>query len=340
MKRYTVRDIAAKTHLSPATVSRVLNNFEGVREETRNIVYDAMRELEQDSQFAFSLPGGIQHGNVIGLILGDIRNPYYAEIAYTMQGLLNEKEYLLMQFNSSYDETKELNFMDSCEKLHFAGLIMISTLGTEKLKERINKLPFPVVLINRFIQDYVGPTVLQDNFQSGYIAASHLIELGFPEIAFIAGQKNSTASMKRLEGFQQALQNYYIPLEEKNVLYGELTLESGRSLGEMYLKDRANRPKAIVIGNDLMAIGFLDACDAAGVRIPADISVVSFDDIEFASLKRINLTTVRQPVKAMCKAAAEMMIHTLAQTPDLIDRVILEPELIVRATTDRYNKDV
>lgn len=271
--------------------------------------------------------------NIIGLILGDIRNPYYAEIAYQLQNLCFKKNYILMQFSSSYIEEKEFQFIEFCEHAKFAGLILLSALDSDTLYQKIKKLPFPVILLNRFIPNFNGYTIMQDNFQCGYLAANHLLELGFTKIAFIAGPANSTASMKRLDGFRQALSNCFIPFDPDEIYYGNLALEDGLRIGTEYVKDLPNRPKAVIIGNDMMAIGFMEACQNAHVKIPEQLSIVSFDDIRIASLKNIALTTVRQPIFDMCNATAEALFNSI-EHPDLKPyRIILSPELIVRSTT-------
>lgn len=276
---------------------------------------------------------------IIGLILGDVQNPYFAEIIYRLQNLLFQRNYMLMQFSSSYIEEKELQFIEFCEHAHFAGLILLSALDSNTLRERIKALPFPVVLLNRFISNLNCSTVVQDNFQCGYLAANHLLGLGHPRIAFIAGPKNSTSSMKRLEGFRQALTNCFLPVEEEEIYYGNLTLEDGLRIGEEYVKERKRHPKAVIIGNDMMSIGFMDACHRAGVQIPKDLSIVSFDDIRLSSLSCIDLTTIQQPVPDMCEATVEAIFRALEKPDARAVRIILSPKLVVRSTTDYYCPD-
>lgn len=334
MPRFKIKDIASISGLSPSTVSRVINNSDKVKMQTRKAVVDAIRKLGHNDK-GLSGPD-----NVIGLILGDMRNPYYSNIVFTLQEILIREGYMLMQFNSTYDESKELQFIDFTAHAAFSGLILISALNSELLREKIESLSCPVVLLDRIIQNYTGHAVIQDNFHGGYLAANHLIELGYPSIAYIAGPTQSTSSMKRLEGFMQALRNYYIPFNEENLWYGDLTLECGTSIGWEYIRELKNRPKAVVIGNDLMAIGFMDACHNAGVLIPDHLSLVSFDDIPFAALKAFEITTIRQPVMEMCKAAADTMLTAIRNPNTSPIRVILEPELVIRSTTAPYIPEI
>ena len=278
-------------------------------------------------------------GNVIGLILGDVQNPYYAEIIYRLQNLLFQRNYILMQFSSSYIEEKELQFIEFCEHSRFAGLILLSALDSGVLRDRIRALPFPVVLLNRFIANLNCNTVMQDNFQCGYIAANHLLGLGHPRIAFIAGPRNSTSSMKRLEGFRQALNNCFVSICEDEIYFGNLTLEDGFRLGMEYIRDLRRHPKAVIIGNDMMAIGFMDACRRAGVRVPEDLSIISFDNIRLASLACIDLTTVQQPIPDMCEATVEALFRALESPKERAERIILSPKLVVRSTTGYYRPD-
>lgn len=273
---------------------------------------------------------------VIGLILGDVQNPYYAEIIYRLQNILFQRNYMLMQFSSSYIEEKELQFIEFCEQSHFAGLVLLSALDSDILRERIRALPFPVVLLNRFIPNLNCSTVMQDNFQCGYLAANHLLGLGHPRIAFVAGPKNSTSSMKRLDGFRQALANCFVPLEEDEIYYGNLTLEDGQRIGSEYIKELDKHPKAVIVGNDMMSIGFIDACHQNGVRIPEDLSLISFDNIRLSGLSCIDLTTVQQPIPDMCEATAEAIFQALENPDAGAERIILSPTLVIRSTTDYY----
>lgn len=273
---------------------------------------------------------------VIGLILGDVRNLYYSEIIFHLQNIFFQHNYMLMQFTSLYNEDRELEFLEFCEQANFAGLILLSALDSKVLQEKIEALPFPVIVLNRFIKNFDGYTIVQDNFKCGYLAATHLLELGHPRIAFLAGPQNSTSSMRRLEGFRQAMQNCYIPIEESEIYYGDLTIDNGIRIGSHYLKDLPQHPKAIIIGNDLMSIGFLEACDRAHVTVPDQLSIVSFDDISFSALQRFSLTTVRQPIEDMCEAAATALLNAIFHPDCAPYRTILAPKLVVRSTTCQY----
>ena len=158
----------------------------------------------------------------------------------------------------------------------------------------------------------------------------------YPEIAFVKGPDVSSASEQRFRGYRQALENYRLPFKEQNVFKGDLKLDTGSELAKIYISDLKNRPKGIVISNDMMAIGFVEHCRESGVKIPEQISVVSFDNIVFSSLYDISLTTVSQHVREMSEHAARLMLKQLKNPQEKPERVILDPTLIVRRTTCPY----
>ena len=165
----------------------------------------------------------------------------------------------------------------------------------------------------------------------------HLIELGHRHIGFIKGPGVSSASSQRFAGYRQVMQNYGLPFEENFVFESDLKLETGRSLADDFCK-LEKRPSAMVIVNDMTAIGFMDGCRNAGIRIPEDLSIVSFDNIAMASMYGIELTTISQRVDEMGAKAAHLMLKQLNDKDAKPERIIMEPTLIVRKTTCEHTE--
>ena len=222
------------------------------------------------------------------------------------------------------------------EQFNFAGLILI-TAQEEKIEEKLKMMDIPKVLVNRILPSYTGDSVLIDNFQAGYLAVMHLIELGHRHIGFIKGPGVSSASSQRFAGYRQAMQNYGLPFEENFVFESDLKLETGRSLADAFCK-LEKHPSAMVIVNDMTAIGFMDGCRNAGIRIPEDLSIVSFDNIAMASMYGIELTTISQHVDEMGEKAAHLMLKQLNDRDAKPERIIMEPTLIVRKTTCEHTE--
>jgi DNA-binding LacI/PurR family transcriptional regulator len=312
-----------------------MNNAPGVGPEVRKRILEFVEEIGYKPN---TLARGLSKGriNIVALILGDVRNPFYSDLAFYIQKILNENGYMVMVFNSEYEEKKELEFIKLTQQFNFAGLILI-TAQSDDLKNILKKIEVPVVLVNRTFDEYEGDAVFLDNFQAGYMATMHLMELGHKRIGFIAGHASSSSVIQRYYGYLQVLKNYHLPINEDDVMMRDLSFETGYSIAEEIIKDIQNRPSAFVIANDMSALGFMECCKQYGIQIPQMISIVSFDDIIFSSLKDIELTTVSQHVKEMSENTARLMLVKLKNPDADSERVILEPNLIVRKTTDVYN---
>ena len=191
---------------------------------------------------------------------------------------------------------------------------------------------FPIVFVNRFLDLQNYDSVISDNFQAGYMAAMHLIELGHKRLGFISGHRYSSASVRRMEGFKQAIKNCFLPVREEDFWEGDLKMSTGSELARQFL-NQDSRPTGIAIANDMMALGFLDYCKSVHFSVPENLSIVSFDDIIFSKLNGIELTTVSQHGKEMGEKAAELILRRI-QTPDAeYKKIILDPTLIVRGST-------
>lgn len=335
-RKVSITEVANHFAVSPSTVSRALNNQTGVGENLRTEIISYAQSIGYMPNRATknTSTGKL---NIVAMIVGDIRNPFYAELVFTVQKKLAERGYLLCVFNSEYNEQEELRYMGIAEKFNFCGIIQV-TVTTERMSEALKNLSIPVVMVNRMISSFETDVVLLDNYEAGYIATRHLIELGHSRIGFLMGQKESSSSIKRYEGFLQAMKNYNLEVRERDILQGDLTMETARNLTRDFVKDLKHGPTAMVISNDIAAYGFMTGCEEAGVRIPEMLSVVSFDNIWVSAAGGIQLTSVDPRVTEMGETAAGLMADRI-QSPDKeIERVVLSPTLIERKSAIPYRK--
>jgi LacI family transcriptional regulator len=338
-KSFSVKRIAQMTNSSPSSVSRVINKQPGVNSETRSRILDYLQSinyplsdvnLENSATIASNAFKALKY---VALIIGDVRNPFYADITFHVHKLLNEAGYQAVLFNSEYNDEKEIEFLDMAINSNFAGIIVATALDTSEFISIVQQSRCPIVLINRTVEGFTGSSVLLDNFQAGYTATKHLIELGHHRIAFVAGPAHSSTSQQRVLGYRQALENYALKAYSSDIIPGDLTLEAGYRAGKLLMKSQGNPLTGIICGNDLMAIGLIEACQEQNIKIPSDLSVVGFDDIAISRLKSINLTTMRQPIEKMAQRTADIMLHRLLDPDWTTQRIILESELIIRGTT-------
>ena len=255
--RYSISDIAGMLGVSKSTVSRAVNGKRGVSEELRKKILELVDEVGYRPS---TLAQGLYKGrvNIVTLIVGDIRNPFYASLVFNIQRILIRHNYMVMTFNSEYDVQRELEFIELTLQFNFAGLILI-TAQTESMKKKLNSIDIPKVLVNRNFPSYDGDYVLADNFQAGYRATMHLIDLGHQRIGFVRGPGLSTASSQRFEGFKQALKNYNLQLYDEYIFDSDLKMETGSALAEKFSKLK-EYPSAMVIVNDMTSIGFINGC--------------------------------------------------------------------------------
>lgn len=331
-RKYTITDVAADLGVSCSTVSRALSNSQGVSEKVRKRIIEYAKEIGYE-------PNSKSHqkeeeGNrVIALIIGDIRNPFYAELAFYIQKSFNENGYMVMLFNTEYCVDKEIEFLQLCKKYRFAGVIMMTT-QVEKVNAELERMDVPVVLVNRNLNSFQGDMVLLDNFKAGYEATMYLIDLGHKRIGFVKGHTSSSASRQRYEGYCQAMRNYGLKILDKDIYYSEMKIESGEKIGELFLKN-GDRPSGMIIVNDSTALGFISMCISNGVDIPGELSVVSFDNTIFAQWGKVPLTSVEQNVVEMGEKAVQMLLRRIENPHKEPERIILNPRLIIRESTEK-----
>lgn len=332
MAQYKIDDIAKKANVSPSTVSRVINGRPGVSMKKRQMVNEVISAMNYEPNWvAQSLAKGST--NIVALIIDDIRNPYYSTVAFNIQEELSKHDYKLIILSHENDIQKNLNFFQLSRQFNFAGIILTTALENEMLKDELKKINCPVVLFNRIIDNFDGDYVTQDNYLAGYKITKHMIETGHSEIAMITGPITSSTSFQRYKGYCHAIKMFGLETRDEWILSGDLKLKTGYEIGLDYIDKLSVMPKAVILGNDMMAIGFIDACYKMGVRIPDDISVAGFDNIQIAGLNMISLTTVQEPTLDMARIATECLIEKINNPQSPVRRVVLEPELIIRSST-------
>jgi LacI family transcriptional regulator len=333
----TIREVAEKAGVSFATVSHVINNTRFVSVETRERVLAAMSELNyRPNALAQSLRRG--KTKTIGLILPDSSNPFFDEIGRSIEVEAFRLGYSVFLCNSERDAEKEELYVDVLSKKQVDGVIFISSIDRTDALELLLGQGMPVVIIDRDDRpDLNVDVVLVDNLEGGYLATRYLIGLGHRKIACVAGPSLVTPDVKRVFGYRDALSEAGIPFDENLVLLGDYHPESGQELSSLLLK-RPDPPTALFMCNDLMAIGALRAAIQLGIRVPEDLSIVGFDDIELASYTNPALTTIAQPKAEVGSRAAQLLIEQISDRSRPCQRIVLPVRLVVRESSGPRNK--
>jgi LacI family transcriptional regulator len=327
----TIREVAKIAGVSYATVSHVVNNTRFVSQNTRDRVLAAMDELDyRPNALARSLRSG--KTQTIGLILPDSSNPFFAEIGRSIEDAAFKLGYNVFLCNTEGDTRREQLYVDVISKKQVDGIIFVAAGDQVDSLNFLLSQDMPVVLVDRDLPNIEVDAVLTDNQQGGYLATRHLIELGHRRIACIMGRSTVTASAERAIGYRRALEKGGIQYDESLVLAGNYHPDSGlRAASTLFSLD--SPPTAIFALNDLMAVGALRAAAKAGRRIPEDIAIIGYDNIELASFMNPPLSTIAQPKSEIGFQAANILVKRIADKTHPTRRIILPPELIIREST-------
>lgn len=330
----TIHDVAAKAGVSTTTVSHVVNGSRFVSEATTRRVRRAMKELHyRPNAVARSLRR--QHTHTLGLVLPDSSNPFFAEVARSVETYAFEHGYNVLFGSSDGDLKKENAYLQVLIDNQVDGIIFVAAGESAQNVERLLGKRLPLVVVDREFKHVVADYVVADNRQGGYLATSHLIELGHRVIGCIAGPSTVTPSAERVTGYRDALQEHAIPYDSHLIRRGDFGAASGFETMQYFLARReSRRPTAIFACNDMMALGALGALYQAGLRVPDDVAIVGFDDIVLASYTSPPLTTIQQPKYEMGQLAARILIeHIQSRQPHKPERHLLPTQLVVRAST-------
>jgi len=317
----TIKDIAKLSGFSKSTVSRVLNGDPFVKEETRKAILKVAEEhhYKKNELARGMVTGGV---NIIMIIPGDISNYFYGAAVKEIQRVLYDAGYLSMMCASEYDAQKELSYLDMADNFHVAGVILLSAIESEELKNKLERASYPVLLMNRYLKNFETDAVVQDNFRCAYLATRHLIENGHRNILHIKGGRNASTTIERREGFIAALDESGIPFTEDMIAEGDFSWQYGFDLAKKIYQGK--KYTAAFIGNDMMTVGFVKGWQEAGGRIPEDISLVCFDQSPFIDQLAVNISTVGCTAAEIGKKTGEFFLnHTLKQLPP--EKLILEP---------------
>jgi DNA-binding LacI/PurR family transcriptional regulator len=326
IRRPRLEDVAARVGVSTATVSLVLRNAPGPSDETRRRVLAAAAELGYRTDRTASLLAR-RRAHLLGVMM-DVRNPFHAELVGELHDAAERLGYdlVLSTLTASRDQNRAVEtLVDSrCE-----ALIL---LGPDSPAASITALSrqLPVVVIGRRMQAPSVDVVRTADDQGVGLAIEHLVGLGHREIAYVDGGKGAIASERR-KGYRVAMRRHGLA-DLTRIVPGDHTEEAGTRAARLLLgEDRL--PSAVVAFNDRCSLGILDAIKRAGLVVPADLSVVGYDDSPAAQLAHVNLTTVRQDVRLQAEHAVTAAAQRLDDGRGHPREVVLAPQLVVRGTT-------
>lgn len=325
-------DVARVAGVSASTVSRVLTRPELVNVETRALVRRTIAELHyHPSRVARRLRTERGPTNLVGLILPDIQNPFFADLARGVEDVAQAHGFVTVLANTDEDPGKERRYLDVMRAESVDGVILPPVSSEGKATAPLDEAGIPVVYVDRRPRRATADAVVIDNERGARDATEHLLRLGHRRIGLIGGRPDLSTSRERIEGYRQALREADVPFEPALVLEGDSRQGSGRRLAERLLATDP-RPTALVVSNGLMTLGALEAIRTLGLRIPDDVALIGFDDMPWALAVDPPLTVVRQPAHAMGRRAMELLLERVADSTRAVQVVALQPELVVRGS--------
>jgi DNA-binding LacI/PurR family transcriptional regulator len=327
----TMMDVAKLAGVSTATVSRFINSPDTVREATREKVTRAMKTCNYKYN-ALARGFVTKKSNTIGLIIPTISNPVFADSTQGVQDCADKRKMQVILGNSYYKYDKEENLVKTLREKQVDGLFITTTnLKGDVLKTLLDE-NFPFVLLFSTVKGGPLSAVGVDNYRGGYLATEHLITLGHKRIGMLAGKFAITdRSYHRWRGYRQCLKNYGIPYDKALLAQTEYSLAGGRDTVKKLLALK-KPPTAIFCSNDYLALGAMKGAREMGLRLPEDLSIVGFDDMQTSSYVIPALTTIQQPAYKMGEIAAELLFQRMESAAKPVQRM-LQSSLIIREST-------
>ncbi|WP_305785919.1 LacI family DNA-binding transcriptional regulator [Symbioplanes lichenis] len=329
----SVKDVAAAAGVSLGTVSNVMNRPEVVSPATRDRVERAMAELGfVRNESARQLRAGTSR--TLAYVMLDGSNPFFHDVAQGIELAAEDADLALFICNSNARADREALHLDRLMQQRVQGVLITPVDPESAHLADVARRGIPIVLVDR-----VAPgefcSVAVDDVLGGRIAVEHLVEQGHERVAVIGGPESLGQMRERLEGARQFWAEQGLPPEDLTFMpTAAMTVAEGRSAGERLAGIPARRrPTAAFCANDLLALGLLQQAIGAGLRIPDDLAIVGFDDIEFAAAAAVPLTSVRQPRQELGKAAAQLVLEEAAAATHRHRQLTFTPELVARAST-------
>ncbi|WP_226086098.1 LacI family DNA-binding transcriptional regulator [Mesobacillus sp. S13] len=327
MKKLTIKEIAELTGVSTATVSKVLNNTGRYSEETRKKILDVVQEYDyRPNAVAKSLR--TRRSKTIGVIVPDITNEFFAQIVLAIEKYCGPKGYSVFICNTDENGEKELQYIKELELKGVDGLIHL--IGSDELFNVETNLP--VVCIDRKPMAHNAAFITSDNFQGGYLAASELIEKGCKKILLIRDYRVGHPTLERQKGFKSALKEKKIPFnEEEQVLNVEVGIEQGKKAVQELIKNGNFDFDGVFATTDWLAFGAKLALEENGIKIPEEVKIIGFDNINLA--KYSSVSSIHQDKEAMGQKAAENLINRIELNIHTNDVIKLPVTLVSRNST-------
>ncbi|HWE66773.1 MAG TPA: LacI family DNA-binding transcriptional regulator [Acidimicrobiales bacterium] len=331
----SVREVARRAGVSVGTVSNVLNRPDLVASPTRDRVRRAIDELGfVRNESARQLRAG--RSRTLGLIVLDITNPFFTDVARGVEDAASAAGLSVILCNSDDDPEKEARYVELLVEQRVQGILIVPAAASTRQPSLAASRGIPTILLDYYLKTPLGCSVSVDDVAGGHMAVRHLLDLGHTRIAFVGGGSSTQVADRQRGALKAAAATKAGHGTVMTITAPSLNVAGGReAAGSLLALPARERPSAVFCANDLIALGLLQELGASGLSVPGDISLVGYDDIEFAASAGVPLTSVRQPRQELGQVAAALLLEEAADPDHRHRQVVFDPELVIRASTGR-----
>ena len=333
-KNVTLKDIASVLGVSAMTVSKALNNHPDISEARKMEILDMAQKMNYVPN-ALAKNLRTRSSSLIGIIIADNSNPYFANFVKGIERVLSTNGYHSVIFNTNEDPKRERMFINDLRSLNVAGIIITPALGNKKNVDMLKGIHIPYILSSRFINSETDPYVVADDVSAGYIATKHLLEVKNEKIVFINSNPDVSTARNRLLGYRKALAEKGLEVNNKLIFNGALNITDGHNITRQILEN-ISTPFSLLCYSDYIAIGALQALNENNIKIPEDVALMGIDNIEYSAFTNPKLTTVALPTVQIGISCASLLLKIIKSSSDLdikSKQIVLMPHLIVRDST-------
>ncbi|MBM1195488.1 LacI family DNA-binding transcriptional regulator [Pseudomonas weihenstephanensis] len=330
----TIKDVAALAGISYTTVSHVLNKTRPVSEPVRLKVEEAIARLDYvPSAVARSLKA--KSTATIGLLVANSLNPYFAELARGIEDYCERNNYCVILCNCDDDPDKQRSYLRVLLEKRVDGLVVASAGGDAGLASGLAGVRTPMVIVDRSLEGIDADLVRIDHEQGAYLATRHLLDLGHRAIACIGGPAITSVAHMRKAGYLRALSEAGLIPNDEWMIESDFSCTGGYEAAGRLLS--GDRPSAIFACNDMMGIGVLRAAAERHIRVPEQLSVIGFDDVQMSRYVYPALTTVGQSILQLGETAAQVLLRRIATPQQAVEQLIVAPSIVLRESTGPYD---
>ena len=338
MQRLTIKDISKIANVSMMTVSRVINNEKHVKKETKENILDIIKQYGYEPNY-FAQNIKTRKSNTIGLIIGDIENPFYSRLAKGVINVAETSNYNVIVCNSNYNPKLGEKYLNMLIKKGVDGILIATIDVSNDAINNLNKRNIPYVLVTRKSEEQNGNYFIADDYMGGRMASEYLIKLGHKKIFFLRSADVLGAN-ERLRAFKDSMKENNIFFNESYISKILTNAEDAYSATIEFIEENHYKEfTALIGGNDFIAMGAMNAIIDKGLDIPKDLSLIGYDNLWVTKILKVALTTVRQPKMQFGQMSTERLLEMI-KNPELKkypQKIILKPDLVIRNSCRKLN---